>query len=161
MENPFKVKAAFLRNFAHYVNWPNEVFSNSASPWCIGILGPDPFGEMLETVLAGRTEKGRGFTILRANRPEELGGCQIVYIAYADASARRAALRVLKDKPILTVGDAPDFLTEGGIIRFQVGERVSMSINLDQARAVLLEIQTQMLEVSSEILENGMIRNLR
>lgn len=150
-----------MRNFAHYVNWPNDAFSDSASPWCIGILGPDPFGEMLEAVLAGRTEKGRIFSILHANRPEDLVRCQIVYIAYADASARRAALRALKDKPILTVADAPDFLTEGGIIRFQVGDRVSMSINLDQARAVSLDVPTKMLEVSSEILEDGMIRSMR
>ena len=160
-ENPFKVKAAFLRNFAHYVNWPNDAFSDSVSPWCIGILGPDPFGEVLETVLAGRTEKGRTFTVLRANKPEDLRRCQIVYITYTDAGARRTALRSLNDKPILTVGDAPDFLNEGGVIRFQVGDRVSMSINLDQARAVLLTIQTKMLEVSSEILENGAIRRMK
>jgi len=36
-----------------------------------------------------------------------------------------------------------------------------MSINLDQARAVSLTIQTKMLEVSSEILENGELRRMR
>ena len=46
-------------------------------------------------------------------------------------------------------------MQEGGIIRFQVGDRVEMSINLDQARAVSLLIQTKMLEVSIEVLENG------
>jgi hypothetical protein len=67
----------------------------------------------------------------------------------------------LKDKPVLTVAEASDFLKEGGIIRFQVGDRVSMSVNLDQARTVSLSIQTKMLEVSEQVLENGVVRKAR
>lgn len=160
-ENPAKIKAAFLRNFAHYVSWPSNVFPDSASPWQIGILGPDPFGDLLDTTFEGRAEQGRPFKVFRADRLEELPPCQIVFVAYQDAGKRRAALAVLKDKPVLTVGDAPEFLGEGGVIRFQVGERVSMSINLDQAQAVLLTIQTKMLEVASDILENGELRRMR
>lgn len=160
-ENPNKVKAAFLRNFAHYVTWPDNAFPDNSSPWHIGILGSDPFGDLLETTFHGRTEQGRPFKVFRANRPDELPPCQIVFVAYQDAAKRRAALIELKDNPVLTVGDAPEFLTEGGVIRFQVTDRVSMSINLDQARAASLTIQTKMLEVSTDILENGVIRQVR
>jgi hypothetical protein len=160
-ENPYKVKAAFLRNFAHYVTWPDVAFSRSNSSWCIGILGQDPFGEVLETTFKGRTEQGRTFEIFRADTPEDLPECQIVFVAYKDAAKRRAVLAELKGKPVLTVGDAPDFLREGGVIRFQVGDRVRMSINLDQARAVSLIVQTRMLEVSSDVLENGVIRKVK
>ncbi|WP_235557228.1 YfiR family protein [Methyloglobulus morosus] len=161
MENPNKVKAAFLRNFAHYVTWPNNVFPNSSSPWHIGILGQDPFGDVLETTLEGRTEQGRGFEVFRADRLDELPSCQIIFLAYNDVAERRAALVVLKDKPVLTVGDAPEFLREGGVIQFQVGDRVQMSINLDQSRAVSLAIQTKMLEVSRAVLENGVMGQVR
>ncbi|WP_230874803.1 YfiR family protein [Methylomonas sp. LL1] len=160
-ENPAKIKAAFLRNFAHYVSWPSNAFLDGASPWHVGILGPDPFGDVLDTTFEGRAEQGRPFKIFRADRLEELPPCQIVFVAYQDAGKRRAALAVLKDRPVLTVGDAPEFLGEGGVIRFQVGERVSMSVNLDQARAVLLTIQTKMLEVASDIQENGELRRMR
>lgn len=161
MENPYKVKAAFLRNFAFYVSWPEHLFSESHSPWRIGILGPDPFGAVLESTLEGRTVQNRRFEIFRAANLNELPMCQIIFIAYPDAAKRRAALDQLKDKPVLTVGDAPEFLQEGGIIAFQVNDRVRMNINLDQARAVSLSIQTKMLEVSTEILENGLIRRMR
>ncbi|RYF57372.1 MAG: YfiR family protein, partial [Comamonadaceae bacterium] len=67
----------------------------------------------------------------------------------------------LKSKAVLTVSDAPEFLSEGGVIRFQVEDRVRMSINLDQARAVSLAVPTRMLEVSHEVLENGVIRKMR
>lgn len=160
-ENPYKVKAAFLRNFAHYVNWPYSAFPDSAAPWYIGVLGPDPFGNTLEATFDGRSEQGRSFMVFRATSLEDLPPCHIVFIAYPDAGKRRAALNALRNKSVLTVGDAPDFLDEGGVIGFEVGERVSMNINLDQARVAALTIQTKMLEVSTGILENGVFRRMR
>lgn len=160
-ESPNRVKAAFLRNFAHYVAWPNNAFADNSSPWRIGILGADPFGEFLEMTFKDRTEQGRSFEIFRADRLDELPPCQIVFVSYEDAAKRRTALANLKGKPVLTVGDAPEFLLEGGIVQFHVSDRVHMNINLDQARAVSLVIQTKMLEVSSTVLENGMIRQVR
>lgn len=160
-ENPNKVKAAFLRNFAHYVNWPDHAFAEDTASWRIGILGPDPFGDVLEAVFEGRTEQGRPFEVFRADRPEQLPPCHIVFVAYGDAARRRAGLAALKNKPVLTVGDGLEFLQDGGIIGFQVADRVKMSVNLDQARAVALTIQTKMLEVSADILENGVLRRMR
>jgi len=158
---PNKVKAAFLRNFARYVTWPAPAFTSDRSPWRICVLGSDPFGENLEKTLQGRTEQGRTFEIIRADALDNLPPCQIVFVAYKDAAKRRAALAVLEKRPVLTVGDAPDFLKEGGIVRFQVSDRVEMSINLDQARSVSLKIQTKMLEVIYEVVENGTTRRRR
>jgi hypothetical protein len=160
-ENPYKVEAAFLRNFAHYVTWPADAFANARSPWRIGILGRDPFGDILEKTFKGRTEQGRTFEIFRAETLDKLPPCQIIFVAYKDAARRRAALAELKHRPVLTVGDAPGFLREGGIIRFQVGDYMEMSVNLDQARSASLKIQTKMLEVTREVVENGVVRRRR
>lgn len=159
--NPRKIEAAFLRNFARYVTWPTSAFSDDHAPWCIGVLGGDPFGEVLEKTVAGRTEQGRGFRLFRADALSELPLCQIVVIEYDDAALRRAALARLRLQPVLTVGEAPEFLAEGGIVRFDVDGRVEISVNLDQARSVSLTIQTKMLEVSREVLVNGAVRRRR
>ncbi len=159
--SPNKVKAAFLRNFTRYVSWPADAFADDHSPWRICILGNDPFGDILDKTVAGRFEQGRAFQVFRAETLNELPRCQIVYIAYKDAAKRRAALAELKKSPVLTVSDAPDFLQEGGIIQFQIGDRVEMNINLDQARSASLAIQTKMLEVSRDVVENGIVKNWR
>jgi hypothetical protein len=159
--SPNKVKAAFLRNFAHYVTWPTNTVRNVHSPWRIGVLGVDPFGDVLEKTFEGRIEQGRSFAVFRAERLEELPPCDIIYIAEKDANKRHAALAAMKGQPVLTVGDTPGFLQEGGIIYFQIGRRVEMSVNLDQARAVSLKIPSQVLEVSREVLENGALHKLR
>ncbi len=45
--------------------------------------------------------------------------------------------------------------------RFHALLQVRLSINLDQARVASLVIQTRMLEVSSEVLDNGVVRKMR
>lgn len=99
--------------------------------------------------------------VFRAEKLEALPACHIIFVAFQDATKRRTVLNKLKNRPVLTVGDSLEFLKEGGIIGFQVADRVNMNINLDQARSVALTIQTKMLEVSNNILENGVIRQLR
>ena len=98
---------------------------------------------------------------MRSARLDQLPACQIVFVGLPQATERRAALAELKKLPVLTVGHAPQFLHEGGIIRLLTGERIEMSINLDQARAASLTIPSKMLEVSREVVENGMLRKWR
>jgi hypothetical protein len=116
---------------------------------------------VVEKTLRGRTEQDRDFEVDCAESLGKLPPCQILFIAIGDAERRRAVLAELKDKPVLTVGDAPEFLQEGGVIRFQLGDRVQMSINLDQARSASLTIQTKMLEVAREVWENGAMSRRR
>ncbi|MEJ2395958.1 MAG: YfiR family protein, partial [Candidatus Thiodiazotropha sp.] len=75
MADPRNVEAAFLRNFAHYITWPDEVFADSEEPWRICVLGRDPFGDVLEQTFEGRTEQGRSFTILRTQNTAGLQQC--------------------------------------------------------------------------------------
>lgn len=161
LENPSRVEAAFLRNFAHYVKWPTTAFDGAQSPWRIGVLGNPRFGEVLEATIKGRVEQNRRFEIHSADSLEDLPRCHIIFVAFDDASRRRAVLTVLKSKPVLTVGDANEILREGAIVRLQLGDRVQMSINLDQARSASLNIPTEMLEVSTEVLEHGLVRRVR
>lgn len=153
--NPRKVEAAFIRNFTHYVTWPAHTFADDHSPWRICIIGDDPFGGILEDTFQGRTEQGRSFEIYHADTLAGLPQCQIVFVAYKISANRRAALAELQNRPVLTVGDASEFLKEGGIIRFDVSDHVEISVNLDQARSDSLTIQTKMLEVSHEVVRNG------
>jgi hypothetical protein len=156
-----RVEAAFLRNFARYVTWPTQAFEGDRSSWTVCVLGEDPFGDSLPDMLRGRVEQGRVFEIRRAEALEALPNCHILFVAIADPAQRRAVLRRMKDKPVLTVGNATDFLSDGGVIRLQPGERMEMSVNLDQARSASLGIPTKLLEVSRDVVENGVTRRLR
>src|SRR6185503_1059334 len=46
----YQMKAAFLYNFAKYVDWPASALPEHA-PLVIGVFGEDPFGGALEEIL--------------------------------------------------------------------------------------------------------------
>jgi hypothetical protein len=160
-QDPSRVEAAFLRNFARYVTWPEAAFRDPAAPWQVAVLGRDAFVDAVDRTLQGRTEQGRPFVVQRASSAEALRGCHVVFVGFEDAARRRAVLAELKGKPVLTVGDADGFLGEGGVIQLLVRDTVQLSVNLDQARLGGLRIQTKVLEVARAVVENGTTRVLR
>ena len=59
----YDVKAAFLFNFAKFVDWPDASFADARRPIVIGALGENPFGDGLDRIVAGQTVKGRTIRI--------------------------------------------------------------------------------------------------
>jgi len=49
----YQVKAVFLYNFSHFVEWPPEAFTTPTEPFVIGILGSDPFGARMDEAVHG------------------------------------------------------------------------------------------------------------
>ena len=58
-----RIKAAYLHNFAGYVEWPSPVFASPQSPITIGIIGSDSIAAELTQVSVGRTVQGRPIAV--------------------------------------------------------------------------------------------------
>src|SRR4029077_18863791 len=52
--NEYQVKAAFLYNFARFIEWPSGTFANSTSALTVCVLGKDPFGKVLDDAIVGK-----------------------------------------------------------------------------------------------------------
>ena len=74
----YRLKAAFLFNFATFTQWPKD---NSAS-LLVCIYGHAPFGPHLDAI-AGRKVGGRSLQVLRVNSVDSLDGCQLVFVTRA------------------------------------------------------------------------------
>lgn len=159
--SPPRIEAAFLRNFAHYVSWPANAFADERSPWRVCIIGDDPFGDILDETLRGRQEQGRAFLIVRGDAAASVRSCHLVYVAHSSVEQRRKVLAEAANRPVLTIGATESFLDEGGIIRFQVSDRVNFAIDLDHAGSASLKVPTKMLEVAHEVVEHGSVRKRR
>src|SRR5258708_5699819 len=75
--NEYEVKAAFLYNFARYVEWPADAFANPNSPIALCILGRNPFGGALEQAAAGKMIDGRPFVVRQISDIQQPLTCQI------------------------------------------------------------------------------------
>lgn len=65
-------------------------------------------------------------------------------------------LRVARERPILTVGDATDFTQAGGIIQFVIVEdTVRFEINLEAAERVGLKLSSRLLALARNVRKQG------
>jgi hypothetical protein len=142
----YQVKAAFLYNFAKFVEWPPGTFANSNDPIEICIAGQNPFGSILEDMVQGRKIGERAFTVRRLPGTQQASKCQILFIGAAESKRIRPLLETLKSAGILTVGETDDFTAAGGIIAFKLeGTRVRLQIAIDTAERVGLRISSKLL----------------
>ena len=72
--SPVEVKAAFLYNFAKFVEWPPEATSG-VTTINVGVWGSDALGEALRAVVRDKTVGGRGFTVKRPAGSTISTGC--------------------------------------------------------------------------------------
>jgi hypothetical protein len=150
----YSVKAAYLFNFAKFVEWPAQAFPNGLAPLTIGVLGDDPFGDDLDHVVQGKMINGHTIQIKRfedfdQDHLEGLRRCQILFIAYSEKAQLGDILKSLKGASVLTVSEIENFPLLGGMILFdQVGRKIDLVVNPVAARQAKLEISARLLQVS-------------
>lgn len=148
----YLLKAAFLLNFAQFVEWPPEAFAGPEAPIRIGVLGADPFAGALEATVRGETVRDRPLEVVHATRAEDLRHCQMVFVGPSEAGRSREVVEALAGAPVLTVSDNPDFTAGGGIIRFFLeGAKVRFQINPSAAERCRLKLSAQLLALGTVV----------
>jgi hypothetical protein len=145
----YQVKAVFLFNFTHFIEWPAASFSADQAPFVIGILGKNPFGAYLEEIVSGEKVNGHTVTVQYYNNMEEIKTCHILFINLAEEKKMEQVVESLKGRNILTVSDAPDFSEQGGMIRlFARDNKIKFQINLEASKAASLTLSSKLLRLA-------------
>ena len=143
----YEVKAAYLFNFAKFVEWPPQALARDSTTFNICLLG-DPFEGALEKIVEGEVLDGRRLAVRHVRGGEDLQGCQILYVPASEARAPRL-FAGLSRQPVLTVGETDNFLSNGGIVRFvQVAGRIRFQINPGAAERASLKLSSKLLRLA-------------
>jgi hypothetical protein len=138
----YRVKAAYLFNFARFVEWPADA---QAGPLTICVAGRAVFGDVLDETLRGETIDGRGVVAKVLLEPEP--GCHVLFVPRGATAT--AYIRAAQGHPVLTVGEAPDFLALGGIANFILeGNNVRFEIDAAAADRAGLRVSSRLLRLA-------------
>ncbi|MDD2468224.1 MAG: YfiR family protein [Desulfobulbus sp.] len=147
----YKVKAAFLLNFARFVTWPTVVEQTGSFPLCI--VGDDPFGEALagiETKAVGGKQVELRFPAVNS---KQLGQCRMLFISQSESQNVARILKMIAGKPVVTISDVDGFTDAGGIFEFKDQRgRLSFVINNSGAKAQGLSISSSLLNLAVDVL---------
>ena len=149
----YQVKAVYLINFARFVAWPDKPGMQQDS-FTICVLGPDPFGRTLDTVLAGEKIAGKSAVARRISTPQESIDCRILFVSSVEGSMNQMVEAASK-QGVLTVSDMPHFANRGGMIQFVTDDkRVRFEVNLTAAQRAGLTLSSELLKVATLVRTN-------
>src|SRR4051812_44909790 len=80
------VRAAFLYNFAKYVNWPPAAFDKSSGAFRLCVVADAAFVKRIDTLVTGETIEGHPVTPQSPATPEAARGCHILYLGGTDSA---------------------------------------------------------------------------
>ena len=148
----YRVKAAFLYNFAKFVAWPDDAFESPDAPVVFCVVGRDPFGNSLESTVDGRRAGGREIRVRRGVRAAELGVCHMVFVSGAEADAVERILQDGTRPGLLTVGEGASFIESGGVISLVVDDgKVRFDVSTTAAVEADLKVSSQLLKLARTV----------
>lgn len=144
-----QVKAAYLYNFAKFVDWPPVILQTTEDPVVICVVGEERTGDALEHSVIGKKAKGRPIHTRRPHSPEEFKSCHILFVGFSDKDHIAKVLREVRSWSVLTVGQSPDFLPLGGMINLAQRDRtIELEIAPEVPKLVGLNVSSQLLLVA-------------
>ena len=144
----YEVKAAFLYNFAKFVEWPESNLKNLDSLE-ICVFGSNPFGNHLESIVSGKTAQEKAIKISYTSNIGKIQNCQILFVADNDKNQTEKILEATSELPILTVSDLSDFASKDGIIGFYTEDnRIRFEVNRQKANNSGLSFSSRLLKIA-------------
>ena len=143
----YRLKAAFLFNFALLTEWPSEV----GTKLNLCILGQDPFGSEIDE-LNGKVAAGRSIVVQRAVDYQSLKSCQILFISPSSMGGLPRTLAGLRGSLVLTVADSPGAARDGVGINMVTGQsKIAFEVNLKAVQESRLNLSSKLLRLAREV----------
>ncbi len=143
----YRLKAAFLYNFALFTQWPAEV----GETLNLCIVGRDPFGREIDD-LQGKPVGERSMVVLRKGVGDSLKTCHVAFIAAATAGNLTRVLDELRERAVLTVADSPAAAHQGVALNMTViNNKVTFEANLQATRAARISLSSKLLRLATEV----------
>ncbi|MBO7496790.1 MAG: YfiR family protein [Salinivirgaceae bacterium] len=141
----YEVKAAYIFNFAKFIEWPANYIEGDTLYLCV--YKNDPFGIILEKTMIGRKANGKDWKIKRISNLAETDNCHMLILSGIKLHEAMQVVKTIGEKPIVTIGDEMNnFCQIGGVINFlpQFSER-QFEINKDVANDIGIKISPKLL----------------
>ncbi len=147
-----QIMAAFLFNFARYVEWPKDAFDAGDAPVMICMLGSAGFGDVVSQTVSGKKVAERPVRVNQTSNLMQTSGCHILFIGRDFEQSHRAAVAALGRSSVFSIADKEGFAAAGGIANFYRAEnRIRFEINPGAAKKAGLKISSQLLRLAKVV----------
>lgn len=154
-----RVEAAFLYNFAKFVEWPNSAGAPGSDPFTFCLLGAAQLEGAVEESLAGKAINGHLLVVRQIGRAEEAPNCQVAFIGWDERKRLPAVFDALNGAAVLTVADFEQFASHGGMIQLiKEGNKFRFAVNVDAVNRHGLRVSSRLLQLAEVVHDSAAAR---
>ena len=147
----YEIKAGFIYNFAKFVEWPPEISRDDNKALTLCISGANPFGNSI-SVISNKTVQNRRLEIRTLGKNKDFKGCNMVFISSSERELLSQLFEMLRNSPVLTIGDSKDFAQNGVMINLVMdGSKVRFEVNTESARRARISISSKLLKLAKTV----------
>jgi YfiR/HmsC-like len=144
-----QVKAAYLFNFARFIEWPADVFDKADAPMNFCALGRSRVVDELDSSIGGKNINGHTIMVKHLHGTDEIKGCHLVFLAASAGKQQQKLLQAAKGSSVLLVAETSGFARAGGTINFIMENgRLIFEVNINAAENSHLKISSKLLALA-------------
>ncbi len=145
----YKVKAAFLYHFVQFAQWPDQAFSHKNSRIHICNYGENAFEGLLRRTFDGKTVNARRFHIRPQVTDTEIKDCHVIFVNRNVVMTKNELQQLMKQSQALLVGEAENFLENGGMIQFyHTDKKIRFAVNPDSLDRNNIHLSSKLLRLA-------------
>jgi len=149
-ESEAALKAVFIYNFTQYIEWDSTAMKND---FVIGVVGSSGVTKSLQQIARTKTVKNKKIIVRVFSKPEEIGGCHILFIPQKLPYPLQAVLEKVR-RETLTVSEQPGYARMGTAFNFIIEkDKLRFEANLKAISSSGLKAGSQLLKLAT-IVEN-------
>ncbi len=147
-----QVMAAFLLNFARYVEWPKDAFETPDSPVSICVVGAVAFSDVVSRTVSGKTVEDRRVAVHAISQFDQFADCHILFIGRSFKKTHVESVPALQGLSVFSVADREGFAAAGGVANFfRAKSRIHFAINPVAANKSGLKISSRLLRLAKVV----------
>lgn len=145
-EREASLKAVFIYNFTKYVEWDT---SGGERDFTIGVIGASPVTRSLYEIARTSTVKNRRMIIRVFSKPEEISGCQVLFIPKSLPYSLSSVLENTR-KNVLTISEEAGYAKQGTAFNFIIqNDKLKFEANLKALSLAGLKVGVQLLKLAT------------
>ena len=147
----YHLKAAVVSKFPAFVEWPAAALDSRATiDLCVA--RPNPFGATLRQLVSGESLRGRTMVTREVASGSDLDECHLLFVPRGSDIDTRVLIAGAAKHHVLTVGESPRFLEEGGIINLHLVEgRIRFEVDMAAANRAGVRLSSQLLRLATQV----------
>ena len=149
--NEYQLKAAFVYKMMFFVEWPAGALGARV---VVGFAGEGAMGKALTDSIQGKKLGAIPIEVRTVRTEAEIRDCNVLVIAYPDASRTREALSFVRNASVLTIGDGEGFARMGGgmaLVPYQ--NTFQLAVNARAVDRARLKVSAKLLSLAKMVPE--------